>query len=160
MSDSKQLTLPITGMYCANCVTTIERNLKKVNGVLEANVNLASERAVVTYDPVDARLDDMVARIQRAGYGVASGVAEIPLKRLGDDNDARRLERILNDLAGVLAVQVSLPTESVRVKYVPTILSYAAIRSAVAGAGFDPIEGASDGGDIEAQARSRELQLQ
>ena len=33
MPETKQLTLPITGMYCANCVSTIERNLKKVNGV-------------------------------------------------------------------------------------------------------------------------------
>ena len=48
MSETKQLTLPITGMYCANCVTTIERNLKKVNGVQTAVVNLSSERALVS----------------------------------------------------------------------------------------------------------------
>ena len=56
MPETKQLTLPITGMYCANCVSTIERNLKKVHGVRQAAVNLASERAVVEYDPGEAHL--------------------------------------------------------------------------------------------------------
>ena len=68
MAESKQLTLPITGMYCANCVSTIERNLQKVEGVQEALVNLSSERAVVRFDPARARLEDLIARVVRAGY--------------------------------------------------------------------------------------------
>ena len=106
----------------------------------QAAVNLASERAVVEYDPGEARLEEMVARIQRAGYGVASGVADISLKRLADDNDARRLERILQGLDGALEAQVSLPTESVRIRYVPTVLSQAEIRGAISKAGFEPLE--------------------
>ncbi|MBN2500050.1 MAG: cation transporter, partial [Anaerolineales bacterium] len=43
MSESKQLTLPVTGMTCANCVASVERNLKKEEGVAVANVNLATE---------------------------------------------------------------------------------------------------------------------
>jgi copper chaperone CopZ len=61
MPETKQLTLPVTGMYCANCVATIERNLKKVNGVEAAVVNLSSERATVNFDPSVATLQDMVA---------------------------------------------------------------------------------------------------
>ena len=56
MSDSRQVTLPITGMTCANCVATVERNLKKVNGVQVALVNLSSERATVEFDPSAATL--------------------------------------------------------------------------------------------------------
>jgi P-type Cu+ transporter len=56
MTDQKHLTLPILGMTCANCVATVERNLKKVDGVESANVNLSSERAAVTYDPAQANL--------------------------------------------------------------------------------------------------------
>ncbi len=160
MPETKKLTLPITGMYCANCVSTIERNLKKVSGVRQAAVNLASERAVVEYEPATASLADMVARIQRAGYGVASGIAEIPLKRLADDNDARRLERAMKDLNGVLESNVILPTESVRVKYVPTVLSQADIRAAISKAGFEPLEATGQTEDVEARARSAELALQ
>ena len=47
----EQITLPITGMTCANCVATIERNLKRLPGVENAQVNLASERASVVFDP-------------------------------------------------------------------------------------------------------------
>jgi Cu+-exporting ATPase len=139
MDESKQLTLPITGMYCANCVNTIERNLKKVAGVDSAVVNLASERAVVQFDPQKAQLGDLVARVERAGYGIASGEADLLIRRLADDNDARRLERALAGLEGVLQATVSLTTERARIRYVPTILSVADIRKAVSRAGFEAL---------------------
>ncbi|HKJ37331.1 MAG TPA: heavy metal-associated domain-containing protein, partial [Anaerolineales bacterium] len=69
MSNTKQLTLPITGMTCANCVATVERNLKKLDGVQSAVVNLSSERASVDYDSAKLKLTDFIARIDRAGYG-------------------------------------------------------------------------------------------
>src|SRR5574339_1207443 len=89
MSETKQLTLPITGMTCANCVATVERNLKKLDGVNTAVVNLSSERATVEFDAARLGLGDMIARVNRAGYGVATGEAELVVKRLSDDNDAR-----------------------------------------------------------------------
>src|SRR5271157_3707839 len=95
MPESKQLTLPVTGMTCANCVATIERNLKKLDGVTKAVVNLSSERANVEFDPGRIGLSDLMARVERAGYGIATGEAELVLKRLDDDNDARRLEKAL-----------------------------------------------------------------
>ena len=49
--SEKQVTLPIKGMHCANCSSTMERNLKKLAGVAEANVNYATEKATVIYDP-------------------------------------------------------------------------------------------------------------
>ncbi|NQT56657.1 MAG: cation transporter, partial [Desulfobacteraceae bacterium] len=49
MSD-KNVTLPITGMTCANCALNIQRSLKKVKGVKEANVNFATEQASVSFD--------------------------------------------------------------------------------------------------------------
>jgi len=160
MPQTKQLTLPITGMYCANCVSTIERNLKKVSGVHAASVNLASERAVVEFDPGKANLGHMVARLERAGYGIAAGLAEIPLKRLADNNDARRLQKALESIEGALDVQVSLATESARIKYVPTVLSQAQIRSAISKAGFEALEVEGQSEDVEARAREHETKLQ
>ena len=98
MVSTKQLTLPITGMTCANCVATVERNLKKLDGVNTAVVNLSSERATVDFDSSKLGLPDVIARVQRAGYGVATGDAELVIKRLSDDNDARRLEKALAKL--------------------------------------------------------------
>ncbi|MFH1184294.1 MAG: heavy metal translocating P-type ATPase [Chloroflexota bacterium] len=160
MPETKQLTLPITGMYCANCVSTLERNLKKVGGVHSAAVNLASERAVVEFDPGQANLGLLVARLERAGYGIASGLAEIPLKRLADDNDARRLEKALESIEGTLDVHVSLATESARIKYVPTVLSQAEIRRAISRAGFEALDVGGQSEDVEARAREQEITSQ
>ena len=51
MSDATRLTLPITGMTCANCAFTVERSLKKADGVSDAAVNFATEQASVVFDP-------------------------------------------------------------------------------------------------------------
>jgi Cu+-exporting ATPase len=65
-----RITLPITGMSCANCAMTIERVLKnKVPGVTEASVNFATERASVEYIPSITDIDKIVAAIEKAGYG-------------------------------------------------------------------------------------------
>ena len=67
---SSHLELPITGMTCANCAANIERVLnKKVEGVVEASVNFASERAAIEYLPDVSSIDDIVAAIEKAGYG-------------------------------------------------------------------------------------------
>lgn len=160
MSDIKQLVLPITGMTCANCVATVERNLKRLDGVGNAVVNLSSERATVEFDSEKLSLDEIVARVARAGYGIATGEADLVIKRLADDNDARRLEKTLSKLNGVLETQVTFAIEKARVKYVPTIISQAEIRRAVVAAGFEAVELGGDADDVEALAREREINEQ
>ena len=140
MTATKQLTIPITGMTCANCVATVERNLKKLDGVQNAVVNLSSERATVDFEPAKVGLSDVIARVSRAGYGVATGEADLIIKRLSDDNDARRLEKALTNLEGVLEAQVTYATEKARVKYVPTIVTQAELRRSVANAGFEAVD--------------------
>jgi P-type Cu+ transporter len=157
MAESKQLTLPITGMTCANCVATVERNLKRLDGVRSANVNLSSERASVEFDPSLLALPDLVSRVERAGYGVATGEADLVIKRLADDNDARRLEKSLSGMDGVLEAQVNFASGKARVKYVPTVISQAELRRAVAAAGFEAIELGGGAEDVEAQAREAEI---
>lgn len=160
MADTKQLTLPITGMTCANCVATVERNLKKMDGVQSAVVNLSSERATVDFDTTKLGLTDVIARVNRAGYGVATGEADLIIKRLSDDNDARRLEKALAKLEGVLEAQVTFTTEKARVKYVPTIITQAELRRAVASAGFEAMELGGEAEDAEAKAREDEINEQ
>jgi len=77
---SRQLLIPVTGMTCANCVATVERTLRKTEGVAEASVNFASERATVRFDPTQVREDQLRERIARAieaaGYGVVDAAPE------------------------------------------------------------------------------------
>jgi Cu+-exporting ATPase len=160
MPGNKQLILPVTGMTCANCVATVERSLKKVPGVQLASVNLSSERATVEFDPQQANLPALVERIERAGYGIATGEADLVIRRMSDDSDARRLEKTLLNLEGVLAVQVSYTTQHARLRYVPTVISQVEIRRAVSAAGFEAIVTGGNAEDAEAQAREAEIDQQ
>ena len=147
-------------MTCANCVSAVERNIKKVDGVQVANVNLTTERAAVEYDPSRANLTEMISRIERAGYGIATGEADLVIQRMSDDNDARRLEKALAELEGVLEAMVTFASERARVRYVPTVVSQAELRKAVTEAGFEAIELGGAAEDIEAKARQAEIALQ
>ncbi len=65
-----ELELPITGMTCASCVSRVERALGKVEGVLSASVNLASEHAHIEYLPASTTPGQLRAAVREAGYGV------------------------------------------------------------------------------------------
>ncbi|OGO32012.1 MAG: copper-translocating P-type ATPase [Chloroflexi bacterium RBG_16_54_18] len=160
MAEVKQITLPITGMTCANCVSTVERNIKKVDGVQSAMVNLSSERATVEFDASLASLDDLINRVERAGYGVATGQADLLIRRMSDDNDARRIEKALSHMEGVLDVQVNFATERARVEYIPTLISQSDLRSEIAAAGFETVETGEDDEDAERKARELEIATQ
>ncbi|MBL6983865.1 MAG: heavy-metal-associated domain-containing protein, partial [Anaerolineales bacterium] len=160
MTETKQLTLPITGMTCANCVAAVERNIKKVDGVQVANVNLSSERATIEYDPNQAGLDEFLARIDRAGFGVASGEADFMIQRMSDDNDARSLENVLSQSDGVTSAQVNFANERAKVTYIPTIVSQSELRRAVKDAGFDVVVLGGEAEDAERKAREAEIAQQ
>ena len=161
MSEStRTVSLPITGMTCANCVATIERGLRKLDGVELANVNLASERASVEFDPSRLATDALVDRIRSAGYDVALGEASLPLARVGDSADARRLENALLAREGVESAGVNLAVETLRVRYIPTLISQAEIRAAARAAGFEPLEADAEVVDVEQRARQEEIDRQ
>jgi Cu+-exporting ATPase len=71
-----EIVLPIEGMTCASCVNRIERYLKKTDGVLEASVNLATERATVRVDPSLAGRAELVGAVTSAGYDVPAERAD------------------------------------------------------------------------------------
>ena len=144
-------------MTCANCVATIERNLKKLDGVAGAAVNLASERATVEYDPARLGLDEIIGRVRKVGYDVAEGEASLAIRNLSDSNDARRLEKALAKIDGVEAVQANITNETVKIRYIPTLISQGEIRKAVNAAGFASIDLGGQTEDAEAKARETEI---
>jgi Cu+-exporting ATPase len=88
------LELSITGMTCANCANTVERTLnKKVPGIVEATVSPATDKATITYISSAAGRAEMIAAIERAGYGVVQAGAEADLI---DAEAAARAQEISN----------------------------------------------------------------
>ena len=76
-NQTREVTFPVTGMTCASCVRRIERALGKVEGVQDASVNLATEKARVTFDPAAASVAQLKAAVEKAGYGVG----QLPVER-------------------------------------------------------------------------------
>lgn len=72
----QQINLPITGMHCENCATTITRNLKKMDGVFTADVSLATEYAAVTFDASALSEEDIVDKIRDLGFNVLEADTE------------------------------------------------------------------------------------
>jgi len=156
----QKLTLPVTGMTCANCVSTIERNLRRLDGVEQASVSLASERASVQFDPAKVDARRLVERVRRAGYDVALGDVRLAVSRMADDSDARRLERTLLGLPGVVEAEISYAAERARIRYLPTEITPAEVRRAIEAQGFEVLERSSATEDVERDAREREIQRQ
>ena len=65
-----QINLPIIGMHCENCVSTITRHLKKMDGILAAEVSLATEYAAVTFDASTLSEEAIVNKIRDLGFDV------------------------------------------------------------------------------------------
>ncbi len=160
MSEDKKLIIPITGMTCANCVAAVERNINKAAGVNESSVNLSTERATVIFDPSKVGLNDIIQRVQRAGYGVAEGEASIIIKGLSDSTDAERLEKALNRIEGVQKAEVALGTDKAYIRYIPTIISQSDLRKVIKAEGFESVEIGGDVKDAERLAREKEIKEQ
>lgn len=80
VEKSKKITLQIGGMTCASCSQAIEKNLLKTAGVKNANVNLATEKATISYDPEKARYKDIKNAIESVGYQVLEKDNELNFK--------------------------------------------------------------------------------
>ena len=70
-SETREVTMRITGMTCAACVAAVEKALERVPGVEEVVVNLATEKAFVKYDPKQASIVDLREAVRSQGYDVA-----------------------------------------------------------------------------------------
>ncbi len=166
MSEQKQLTLPVVGMTCANCVASVERNAKKVAGIADAAVNFASEKVTLVFDPTladpKAATGEVIARVQRAGYSIPTATVELPLLGMTCTNCANTIQRRLNKVEGVLSVEVNYANERATVTYVPGAVERADLVAAVRKAGYDVVETAADAEpeDAEAAARAAEVRHQ
>ncbi|MCM1936205.1 heavy metal translocating P-type ATPase [Acinetobacter radioresistens] len=104
-------TLSITGMTCASCVGRVEKALKKVEGVESAQVNLATEKAVVSSsEPLDLMV--LTKAVERAGYEVsATQPIELEIDGMTCASCVARVEKALKKVTGVQQANVNLATE-------------------------------------------------
>jgi len=157
--SAKQITLPITGMTCANCSATIERNVKKMPGIETAHVNLASEKLDVTFDPAVLSESDIIKKVEHVGYGVPTATLEMPITGMTCANCVGTVKRALNKVPGVLEAEVNLATERARVKFPAGVVDQADLIAAVEKAGYGVVIAADEEEPTDAEAAARAAEL-
>src|SRR3990172_1193708 len=133
-----RLDLPLEGMTCAACAARIEKSLNKLPGVA-ANVNFASESALVTVQPDATSAAGVIEAIRKTGYSVPDRLAELTLYGMTCAACAVRIEKTLNKLEGVEAA-VNFASETARVHYVPGLASVEQLTAPIRKAGYDASE--------------------
>ena len=155
----KTLTLPITGMTCANCVASVERNAKKIDGVQNANVNFATEKATIVYDPKLASAEAVIARIEKAGFGVPVAEMELPITGMTCTNCSNTIQRKLNKLDGMIDASVNFASERATVRFAPGSLTQADLVATVEKAGFGVVISVENESTEDAEANAREAEV-
>ncbi len=151
----------VTGMTCASCARRVEHALQKLPGVSSAQVNLANEQAAVQFDPAQVSPDQVQAAIEKAGYGVITDTLDLAVTGMTCASCARRVEKALQQVPGVLAASVNLASEHASVRYLPATTDAAALQAAIERAGYGVIAPTGDtSSDAEATARAATLAAQ
>jgi Cu+-exporting ATPase len=173
---TKPLSLPVQGMTCASCVSHVEGALKDLPGVSNVVVNLATNRASLTYDPTRVTLADMARAVDEVGYAVPAAeltlqVRDMTLRQAQGDACASReavahVEGALKELEGVTQATVNLGLGTARVTYIPGVVTISVMKRAARDAGYEAQE-RSEGVaasltalDRERQAREKEIKRQ
>src|SRR3990170_73399 len=164
------LTLPISGMTCASCVSHVEGALKELPGVSNVAVNLATNKANLSYDPQRVNLTDMRRAVEDVGYTVLTAeltlnVSGLTLRQAQGDAGASCVDHVegaLKELRGIQDAVVNLGLNTARVTYIPGVVSISNMKRAVREVGYEAQE-RSEGVDAlerERQAREEEIKRQ
>ncbi|MGR6003688.1 heavy metal translocating P-type ATPase [Bacillus cereus] len=159
MNEKKEANLQISGMTCAACANRIEKGLKKVEGVHEANVNFALEKTKIMYDPTKTNPQQFKEKVESLGYGIVSDKAEFTVSGMTCATCANRVEKRLNKLDGVNKATVNFALESATVDFNPDEVNVNEMKSAITKLGYK-LEVKPDDQDASTDHRLQEIERQ
>ncbi|EMI9090507.1 copper-translocating P-type ATPase [Bacillus cereus] len=159
MNEQKEANLQISGMTCAACANRIEKGLKKVEGVHDANVNFALEKTKIMYDPQKTNPQQFKEKVESLGYGIVSDKAEFTVSGMTCAACANRVEKRLNKLEGVNGATVNFALESATVDFNPDEIHVNEMKSAITKLGYK-LEVKSDKQDGSTDHRLQEIERQ
>jgi Cu+-exporting ATPase len=155
-----RVSLGITGMTCAACATRIEKNLSKVEGVKQANINLASEKVTVLLDPNKASIGQLIESIKKTGYGVREDKTTLWISGMTCAACATRVEKGLKKVDGVINAHVNLANEKATVEFLPGQINMDQLIASVRKAGYDAKFAQEMDADSERRSREQEYKNQ
>jgi Cu+-exporting ATPase len=148
----------VSGMTCASCVASLESALNRVPGAERVSVNLATERATITYDGDLTDVQALAQAIEDAGYQVRSQTVTLPIRGMTCAACVNTLERGLHKVPGVLSATVNLATSRGTATYLPSIIDLGGLRQAIEDLGYEVPEVISPTEDVEHRVREREME--
>jgi Cu+-exporting ATPase len=136
----ERVDLPILGMTCASCASTIQKGLSSLKGVDKANVNFANSKATVLYQPRLVKSEDLVSSVRKSGYEVGTASIEIPIQGMQCASCVQKIEKSLLKKKGVLTASVNLATEKAKVEYIPSETDLVEIKEIIEQTGHKVLE--------------------
>ena len=137
----KDTILNIQGMTCSACVQTVEKALNKAEGIIEANVNLTTEKAHLTYNPEKIKKKEILDIVAKTGYGATMETSKITVKIGGMTCSAcvQTVEKALSKAEGIIEANVNLTTEKALVTYDASELDYDDIARIIDNTGYSAL---------------------
>lgn len=136
LSEQKEIAMRVSGMTCAACASRIEKGLKRMPGVTDANVNLATETSNVTFNPAETGAAAIQEKIEKLGYHVITEKAEFDIEGMTCAACANRIEKRLNKIEGVTNAPVNFALENVTIEYNSKETSVTDLKEAVEKLGY------------------------
>jgi Cu+-exporting ATPase len=130
-----RIDLPIQEMSCASCVEKIQKALSYLPGVNQASVNLATEKATISYDPQIVGPQKFIQTIEGLGYKVQTEKITLPVEGMSCASCVEKIEKSLHRFAGVTKAVANFATEKVSIEYIPGVVGLSDFRQAVEQAG-------------------------
>jgi Cu+-exporting ATPase len=155
LSAGKRLDLPIKGISCASCVAKIEKGLSRLSGVVDVKVNLATERAAITFDPSQVHISDFIRTIQDLGYEAAVEKVTLPVQGMSCASCVNKVQTALSNVPGVIGADVNFATEKATVEYVSGQVTLKDLSKAVEAIGYTILE-IKEGDVVEREKAARE----
>lgn len=129
----------IEGMTCASCAQTVEKAAKKVRGVTQASVNLATEKLSIEYDEPTFSVENLQKAVDNSGYELIAqeGTTQtFAIEGMTCASCAQTIEKAVGKLSGVDKASVNLATEKMQVSYNPSAISVSDVTGAVSNSGY------------------------
>ncbi len=148
--STTRVDLPVQGMSCASCVAKVERAVTRLAGVQSASVNLAAERATVTYEPARLGFPEITRAIEDLGYEVPLEKVTFSVQGMSCASCVAKLERALHAVPGVMRASVNLGTEKATVETAARV-PFEELQHAVEAIGYTaaPLPAAGATGEVE-----------
>lgn len=133
---TRKTALKIGGMHCAGCVNTIQSHVAELSGIQKCEVNLASEKATIEFDPSLVSLDAIEKAVKEAGYEVVYEKLVLNVTNMTDSSDAKKLEERLGKLEGIRYVSANFGNGQILLEYNPVLVSLFDIRQSIVKDGY------------------------